>query len=66
MPTSSHQMLMLKENADVELHQYGSETVILSNLPSLDPDETWENLQEHRKAANLGQGCMTVVNVLTL
>ena len=43
---------MLKENPDIELHQYGSETVVLSNLPSIDPEETWTHLHEQHKPAN--------------
>lgn len=43
---------MLKENPDIELHQYGSETVVLSNLPTIDPEETWAHLHERHQAAN--------------
>jgi GNAT superfamily N-acetyltransferase len=43
---------MMKENPDIELHQYGSEIVALSNLPSIDPKETWTHLREHDKDTN--------------
>jgi GNAT superfamily N-acetyltransferase len=43
---------MMKElGSDTELHRYSSETVVLSNLPAIDPDETWVHLHEHREAA---------------
>lgn len=43
---------MMKELAsDSELHQYSSETVVLSNLPAIDPSETWVHLHENRELA---------------
>jgi GNAT superfamily N-acetyltransferase len=43
---------MMKQLAsDSEIHRYNSEAVVLSNLPPIDPGETWVHLHENRGAA---------------
>jgi GNAT superfamily N-acetyltransferase len=52
LSSNSIVLRMMKQLAsDSELHQYSSETVVLSNLPAIDPGETWVNLHENRRAA---------------